>query len=405
MKTRVKAGLLGGVIAGGVAGGLTISLAGAQKPDDRPLFRTSTTAAVVDVIVRDRSGRPVQGLTEEDFEILEDGIQQRIISFESHTPHPHIAREKAGEDLRRPAQRAAPVDGPTQSLVALVFHNLSHQSRAMAVKAARSTIEDLLPDEYGAVFVVDLGLHTMASFTRNKRELQEAVNRVLERAPVSLGSLSAVGVAETNGPTGPLRSAEDRQFADMRERLQGGLELPHQQAVQATSLSGLITQISRFAGRKSVILLSEGLAVSARMDGVLQRAQEENVSFYTIGAAGLGVSGRKAMPYRELDSRELTGSSQIRRASWQKSFPEMDPTAGLGPLADRTGGFLVSDTNDLTAAFSAVNADRRAFYVLAYSSRRETGDDPARHLEVRVKRPGLSVRARSGVFAAQPEAR
>ena len=83
----------------------------------------------------------------------------------------------------------------------------------------------------------------------------------------------------------------------------------------------------------------------------------------------------------------------------------MDPTGGLRPLADRTGGIYVSDTNDLRAALSAVNADRRAFYVLAYASRRDTGDDASRHLEVRVKRPGVSVRARSGVLTVEPVSR
>jgi VWFA-related protein len=186
-------------------------------------------------------------------------------------------------------------------------------------------------------------------------------------------------------------------------RLQAGLESPHQQAMQAKSLSTLVTMLSRFPGRKSVILFSEGLAVSPRMDGVLPQAQDENVTFYTLDATGLGASGRKSLPRRDVDPSELTGSSRLRRASWQKAFPEMDPTAGLGPLADRTGGFIVSDTNDLTGGVSAVTADRRAFYVLAYSSRREKGDDAARHLEVRVKREGVSVRARSGVVAAGPE--
>ena len=106
----------------------------------------------------------------------------------------------------------------------------------------------------------------LAPFTRNKGELQDAVNQVLERAPVSLGPLSSVGVAETDGPPGTPRSPEDRQFAGMRLRLQAGLESPHQQAMQATSLSTLVTMLSRFAGRKSVILFSEGLAVSPRMD-------------------------------------------------------------------------------------------------------------------------------------------
>ena len=102
MKTYGKAGLLGGVIAGGVAGGLTMSIAWAQNPADQPVFRTSTTAAVVDVIVRDRTGQPVQGLTVDDFEILEDGVAQRVISFESHDSQPHVVREGTGNDARGP---------------------------------------------------------------------------------------------------------------------------------------------------------------------------------------------------------------------------------------------------------------------------------------------------------------
>ena len=54
MTRRVQAG----TIAAGLAIGLAISTAAAQKPQDQPVFRTSTTAAVVDVIVRDRTGSP-----------------------------------------------------------------------------------------------------------------------------------------------------------------------------------------------------------------------------------------------------------------------------------------------------------------------------------------------------------
>lgn len=399
MKKRLQAG----VMAGALAIGLPVSNAAAQTPDDRPLFRLSTTAAVVDVIVRDRTGKPVEGLTQEDFEILEDGVPQRLISFESHTSDTHVGPTPAGESGR--AQTPGLGEGPTQSLVALVFHNLSQQSRTMAVNAARAMIGDLAPEEYAGVFFVDLNLSTVAPLTRNRKALHDAVSQVLERAPVSLGPLSSVGVAETNGPSQPGRSPEDRQFETIRSRMQTGLESPYQQGMQASSLSALVTMLSRFAGRKSVILFSEGLAVSPRLEGVLPLAHDENVTFYTLDATGLSAGGRKTLPRRDIDPSELTGSSRRRRASWERAFPEMDPTAGLGPLADRTGGFLVSDTNDLTAGLSAVTADRRAFYVLAYSTPRATDTGAASHLEVRVKRPGLSVRARSGVVAQEPASR
>ena len=394
MTRRVQAGM----IAAGLAIGLAMATAAAQKPQDRPVFHTSTTAAVVDVIVRDRTGQPVKDLTEADFEILEDGVSQRIISFESHVSS---APSAGPGDPDAPARTAATMT-PTKSMVALVFHQLQHQSRTMAVDAARATIDALAPDEYAGVFAVELNLVTMAPFTLDKAALRTAVGKILTRAPMSLGPMSSEGVAERAGSGGGVRSYQDSQFGEMRSRLQSGIEAPQQQAGQATSLSGLASMMSGFAGRKSVILFSEGLAVSPRFDGVLARAYDGNVTFYTIAASGLSAGGPKALPRSDVDPSELTGSSQIRRASWQKTFPEMDPTGGLGPLADRTGGFYVSDTNDLKAALSAVDADRRAFYVLAYASRRETGDDASRHLEVRVKRPGVSVRARSGVLTVEP---
>jgi len=397
MKKRLQAG----VIAIGLAIGLAVSQPAAQKPDDRPAFHTSTTAAVVDVIVRDRAGNPVQDLAEADFEVLEDGVPQRIISFESHVSGPPIGSPGERDEMARPAQSVA----PTQSLVALVFQQLPHQSRKMAVMAARSMIDALAPDEFAGVFAVELNLITMAPFTRDRAALRAAADKVLMRAPMSLGSMSSEGVAERQGFGAGGQSAQEGQFGATRSRLQSGLEGPQQQAAQATSLSALASVMSRFAGRKSVVLFSEGLAVSPRMDRVLALSQDGNVSFYTVDASGLGSTGRKSLPRREVDPSELTGSSQIRRASWQKSFPEMDPTGGLGPLADRTGGLYISDTNDLIAALSEVNADRRAFYVLAYSSRRESGDEVARHLEVRVKRPGVSVRARSGVLTVDPASR
>ena len=87
---------------------------------------------------------------------------------------PAVARVQAGES---DGAVAGAGDGPTQSLVALVFHNLSHQSRAMAIKAARAMIDELAPDEYAGVFAVELSLDMMAPFTRDKAELRDAMDK------------------------------------------------------------------------------------------------------------------------------------------------------------------------------------------------------------------------------------
>jgi VWFA-related protein len=380
----------------------TLAVVAAQTPQETPVFRTSTAAVMVDVVVRDRAGQPVVGLTREDFEVFEDSAPQRIIDFEALTSQPRISATSSAGVRARSAESVAPGGTSAQSIVALVFHQLSHQSRAAAVKAARSMVAALSQDEYVGIFVVDLAVTTLAPFTRNTRELQHALDVLLKTPPVNLGPSSATGIMETDAPPGVYLPQGNTQAEDMRRRLEAGVEGPQHAGAQAASLTDLIARLARFPGRKSVILFSEGLSVSPRLEAVVDHARAENVSIYTISAGGLGVDGRMALPVRDIDPRELTGTSRVGRASWQHAFPEMDFTAGLRPLAELTGGFLVSDTNDLVAALSEVNADRRAYYVLAYASTNEALDGTVRHIEVRVKRPGLSVRARTGFVAARP---
>src|SRR6185295_9349142 len=58
------------------------TLVGEQSPPPQtPLFRSRINLVLVDVIVRDKSGAVVKGLTADDFDVLEDGQPQRVVSF------------------------------------------------------------------------------------------------------------------------------------------------------------------------------------------------------------------------------------------------------------------------------------------------------------------------------------
>ena len=50
-------------------------------PPQRPLFRSAVNLVLVDVVVRDRNGAVVKGLTADDFELIEDGARQQILTF------------------------------------------------------------------------------------------------------------------------------------------------------------------------------------------------------------------------------------------------------------------------------------------------------------------------------------
>lgn len=390
------------VLAGFVLVAAVSPSTSAQEQDQRPIFRTTTAAVTVDVVVRDKAGQPVFGLTQNDFELFEDGVPQKIISVDerSRRIRPDVSSDSTA------AEPLVPRDDPAQAIVALVFHQLSHQSRAAAAAAARRMVESLPRNEYAGIFAVNLNLTTVSPFTRDQAALQQALDDVLRMPPVGPpASATGSGVAESAGPGGGILSAPDSAAASMRQRLEADGESAYRAGVQAASLKDVVARLARFPGRKSIVLFSEGLDVSPRLDSVVVRALDENVTVYTVYAGGLrGGRGRQfAIPDRTVDSRELTGTSRRGRESWRYGFLEMDKTAGLGPLAKNTGGFLVSDTNDLTGALSSINADRHAYYVLAYSSSNAAVDGTTRKIEVRVKRPGVSVRARTGYVAAPPE--
>ena len=79
----------------------------------------------------------------------------------------------------------------------------------------------------------------------------------------------------------------------------------------------------------------------------------------------------------------------------------LDPKSGLGALARETGGFLVSDTNEIAKSLRPAEEDLASYYLLEYAPANELWDGRFRRIEARVKRPSVHVQARQGYFAVK----
>jgi VWFA-related protein len=71
-------------------------------------------------------------------------------------------------------------------------------------------------------------------------------------------------------------------------------------------------------------------------------------------------------------------------------------------IANSTGGFVVEDTNDLRHGVAAIDADRRAYYLLTYNPRNREMDGSWRAITVGVPQRRVTIRARSG-YLAKPD--
>src|SRR5262245_11988641 len=109
-----------------------------QQPDQS--IAIGTTEVAVDVVVRDKDGRPIKDLTQADFELTEDGVPQEISSFRL------VARE--------PGAAPNPKEGMAGvSAVALVFDRLTPEGRDLAKRAALSFVnEGMGPSDLVGVF-------------------------------------------------------------------------------------------------------------------------------------------------------------------------------------------------------------------------------------------------------------
>jgi Ca-activated chloride channel family protein len=136
-----------------------------------------------------------------------------------------------------------------------------------------------------------------------------------------------------------------------------------------------LTQLEPEPGRKVVLVFTDGddTASKTGLGKVMDRAREKDVMIYAVG----------------LVNEYFNGQQRVRSA----------PDRGLKKLAEDTGGgfFELKKTADLGATFTRVAQELHSQYVLGFSP--QTLDGKIHKLDVRVKKSGMSARARKTYMA------
>src|SRR4051812_40894093 len=149
-----------------------------QHPDD--VVRVRTNEVKLDVVVKDKKGRPVKDLTAGDFEIEEDGVRQQIDTFRFVTRETAVVETASQPTEKSGSMRTetAPTNLANPGIVALVFDRLSPEARALARKAGLAYAkEDIARGDFTGVFGIDQSLHTYQSFTENAETVRVAIER------------------------------------------------------------------------------------------------------------------------------------------------------------------------------------------------------------------------------------
>ena len=363
-----------------------------------PSFRVEVNYVEVDAFVTDAQGRVVTDLTADDFEVLEDGRQQKVVTFS----FVNIPVERAV----RPLFAAAPIEADVQTnehvegrVYLIVLDDLhTDPLRAARVKAAaRRFIEESFGlNDLAAVTYTSGRAADSQDFTNNTRLLLTSIDRFTGR------KFPSATVEQLSGIVAGLDGLQPGQDAYAQER-----------PFRARSVMSSIRKLAEFMGgvrgrRKAMILIGEGVdydifqatgiegstasAVIADTHDAIAAATRGNVTIYAIDPRGLATG-----------TEELIGvSSTLPDAGLgvQSIMSEQRRSQdSLRVLADSTGGFAAVNRNDMNGAFDRIVSENSSYYLLGYypTSDRRTGR--FRKLAVRImRRPGLQVRARNGYF-------
>lgn len=416
-------------------------------------YLSQATAVLVDVVVRDRSGRPVLDLKADDFELFEDEVPQEIGSFT-------LVQRGGGLGidvrLRRPPEEKTTVVTPTASaapaapdalpgVMALVFDSLSGEALHMCQRAALEYVKmSGEADTRIGVFSTDPYVRVLQRYTQDPARIRTAVQQLVpsgtdlksarserleqlraRRAEMDASGLSlSLMTAANTGNLGQTSSSVGQAEVE-RRLLQGELRLlqafdeldrDHRGYGTTNSLLAVIQSMAFMPGRKSVVFFSEGLpaspAMQSHLQSVIESANRANITVYAVDATGLRVVSGTSETRREIQAAAEERLRQASADSLQESngpltkvlertedLMRFDSQGGLARLADDTGGFLVRDTNNIGSAFRRIDEDLRFHYLLTYAPRNDVLDGKFRTISVRVKRPGATVYARKGYRA------
>jgi VWFA-related protein len=405
-----------------------------KSPDQDEVIRVTSNLVNLDVMVKDKKGKAITDLKQEDFVLSENGVRQNIEFFDSTL---------VGGNQPRPAGSVSVSTGPGEpnklprNIISLVLDgqstdgpNLKHVRDGMT-KYISERISD---SDSVALFAISGGLQLLQPFTQDKAKLIAAVAK---SEGISTGSksseqrsmnesmaairdyLQGAPVALIDTPAGGSAAAQAmiaRRVLEHYVQLRSALSTQQTRPVLA-GLAAICEGLRSIPGKKTLVVFSQGFIAPQSLDWQVQStidiANRANVAIYIIDSSGLtgGTPQSGALvPASALSgiSAAVSQESRIRAGAGESVF-DIARHEGLDRQQDLlyrisgdTGGQFIKNTNDIAAGLDRIDEEIRSRYTLAYRSTDANFDGSFRKVKIEVRRPDAKVIARPGYYAIPP---
>lgn len=389
-------------------------VASAQQPAELPKLVENIDVRVinVDVVVTDRKGNPIPGLTKDDFELYENGRVKPISNFYEVVATPKPAPAPAVQaPPPKPVVRAEPIPDNQKRRIIFYIDNLSlapfNRNRVFA--SMKKFIDDVMrPGDEGMIATFNRSMKVRVPFVRDPIQLKQTLDVIAGESALGLSNRS-----ERKDVQGRINDAQSYDEALSTARMYAE-SVQHDLRQSVESINGLMTTLAGVEGKKVLVLTSEGFPMqpgremftyldevgreknwsfgASLLEGmgfdshiliqsVARTANANGITLYTVHAGGL-------------QAENESSAENARATSYTVSQAAVsNSTESMQIMAEMTGGLASISTNNFGAAFKHIQDDLNSYYSLGYRAGTERVDRQ-RQLEVRVKNKNYIVRNR-----------
>ena len=412
---------------------LAASILNAQTPEPTrqepaEVLRVFTELVQTDVMVFDKQGRFVNGLTKDNFELKIDGKPKAIAFFETITSG--SANEEAQLAAARGQSRTRPTGSPPLPLDRgrpMYFYIDDLHMELPSVLRTQKLIHNFIDNQMGqndeiAIAAASGQIGFLSQLTDNKVVLRAAIDR-LKYKPYSSTDAEVPRMSEYQALLVSRRDQDiTNYFIEQVMALNPGITrdsaaqmvgtradmiLSYASRITTNTLIGLqslVRSVQNIPGRKLVFFISDGFFLEQRNTDTRDRlrritsaAARSGVVIYSIDSRGLVANLFDASTDVQFDP-----TGRLSRAAGGELSASQD---ALNALAHDTGGKAYFNSNALEPAVKRAIDDSANYYLLAWNPEQPSSrSDKFRRIEVRVVgRPDLTVQVRRGFFDQEPQ--
>jgi VWFA-related protein len=369
-----------------------------QDSQEAYTLRVNSDLVLTNIVVRDKkTGEVIRGLKASDFQVLENGKPQSIISFDFQSVDQAAPLNEATINGKAPNTIMGNMNRNVTSqqlrnhrLIVMFFDITSMQPEDLerAQDAARDYINKKMQSaDLVAVVSLDQSLSLDQDFTANKQQLLNAVNKYS----------GTQGAGFQSGATSTTNQVEDTTAFTPDEQEYNDVNTDR----ELFAFEDIAHSLAYINEKKSLLYFSggiqrDGIENQASLHAAINASVRANMSIYSVDARGL----EAISPLGDASTGSLRGTSGYNGAALQNNLDSNFNTQEvLATLSSDTGGKAFLDSNDFSPAFQRIQQDTSAYYVIGFRSTNPVRDGRYRRLTIKINQPNVKIEYRPGYYA------